>query len=294
MSERDSVSSIGSSLLIVEDKRLRVLSALCSTFIGKLEQDELNVLLSTKTKVTTTNYDNVREFGEFDLGNDTEFIEKLVSRINTYVKPKKILELKKLLRTLSKPRTARILTGFNKAFYDLTQKQRESVLQKWATSSFAVERQAFHTFLLLICTAFWLDAKKFYPAIGYPGPDPEASNVHHTETTSPVFNFIEIPDEGLELPREGDGDIDVVVIGSGSGGGVVAAELAKAGYKVLVLEKGRYYQPRDLTLHQMDAAETLYEQSGWLVSEDGSIHLLAGSTFGGGTTINWSACLNVS
>ncbi|CAG8480714.1 9547_t:CDS:2 [Paraglomus brasilianum] len=290
MSDKDS-SSIASDVLIVEDKHLRVLSSLCSTYVGKLEEDELDILSTTDSKVLTTNNADVQEFGKYDLGNDEEFIEKLVIRINTVVRPKKVAELKKLLRNLSKPRTARILTGFGKPFYELTQKQREAVLKRWATSTFVIERQAFRTFLLLICSAFWLNAQKFYPAIGYPGPDPDANYINYDERTSPEFKFIEVPHEGLDLPREGENEIDVVIIGSGAGGGVAAAELAKAGYKVLILEKGKYYQPKDLTLEQMDAVNALYEQSAWLSSEDGSVSYLAGSTFGGGTTINWSACL---
>ncbi|CAA2992727.1 long-chain-alcohol oxidase FAO4A [Olea europaea subsp. europaea] len=82
---------------------------------------------------------------------------------------------------------------------------------------------------------------------------------------------------------------DAVVVGSGSGGGVIAGVLAKAGYKVLVLEKGSYFSKKDLTLLEGQAMDQMYLGHGILATENMDILLLAGSTVGGGSTINWSA-----
>jgi len=38
---------------------------------------------------------------------------------------------------------------------------------------------------------------------------------------------------------------DVCIIGSGAGAGPIAYELCLAGYKVLILEKGGFYQKED-------------------------------------------------
>ena len=46
--------------------------------------------------------------------------------------------------------------------------------------------------------------------------------------------------------RPGD-EVDFVVIGSGAAGGVVAKELATAGFSVVVLEQGPYLRERDFT-----------------------------------------------
>lgn len=87
-------------------------------------------------------------------------------------------------------------------------------------------------------------------------------------------------------------ETDVVVVGSGCGGGLVAGELAQQGFNVLVLEKGSFYQPETLVnMDEADISASLFESKGALMAEDLGVTVLAGSTWGGGSTVNWSASL---
>ena len=81
------------------------------------------------------------------------------------------------------------------------------------------------------------------------------------------------------------------MIGSGAGGGVVAAELARAGRSVLVLERGGYRNESDFRQLEAVGARELYLRGGLFFSESGSVGLLAGSTLGGGTVVNSLVCL---
>ncbi|KAI3654705.1 hypothetical protein MP228_000085 [Amoeboaphelidium protococcarum] len=89
-------------------------------------------------------------------------------------------------------------------------------------------------------------------------------------------------------------DYDAAIIGSGAGGGVAAAKLSEIqGFRVLVVEQGSAYIGEDLTLTEESSYEQLFLNKFVLFSKEPSIGYLAGSTLGGGTAVNWSACLDL-
>jgi choline dehydrogenase-like flavoprotein len=84
---------------------------------------------------------------------------------------------------------------------------------------------------------------------------------------------------------------EVCVIGSGAGGSVIAAECAKAGKDVLVLEMGGYRNESDFSNLEIPGCFELYYGGGLSTSDSGSISILAGSTLGGGTVVNYMNCV---
>lgn len=102
------------------------------------------------------------------------------------------------------------------------------------------------------------------------------------------------PYEFLQAPAGDDVhviDTDVVIVGSGPGGGVCAKNLAEAGHRVLVVDKGYYFPPSAFPMTQVDGGEHLFEGHGAVMNGDGNVFALAGATWGGGGTVNWSVCL---
>ncbi len=121
-----------------------------------------------------------------------------------------------------------------------------------------------------------------WPAIGYPGPLSAPPTPEQAPKTIPLE---QITGERATLTA------DVCVVGSGAGGGVIAAELARAGRSVVVLEMGGYRNESDFKQLELPGMFELYLGGGLAASEDGSIAVLAGSTLGGGTVVNYMNCI---
>ena len=122
-------------------------------------------------------------------------------------------------------------------------------------------------------------ASPFWASFGYPGPGapPEP-----------------LPKAAAALVPDGDEAVyeaDAVVVGSGAGGGVIAAALAEAGQRVIVLEAGGLFEEADFNGYELWAYQNLYWRGGPNPTADMNVSLYAGAGYGGGTTINWTNCL---
>ncbi len=53
--------------------------------------------------------------------------------------------------------------------------------------------------------------------------------------------------------------------------------------------KGKYYHPSEFNFKVKEGMRNLYENNGLVATSNQQLILLAGSTFGGGSTVNWSA-----
>jgi choline dehydrogenase-like flavoprotein len=82
-------------------------------------------------------------------------------------------------------------------------------------------------------------------------------------------------------------DCDVVIVGSGAGGSPVAAELAEAGFDVVVVEEGSYYQTRDFTADTTAMIRQLYRDGGATMAlGNPPVLFQEGRAVGGSTVIN--------
>ncbi len=121
-----------------------------------------------------------------------------------------------------------------------------------------------------------------WDAISYPGP---ISAPPSPEEAPKTISLEHVSGESATLQA------DVCVIGSGAGGGVLAAELQRAGKSVVVLEMGQYRNESDFKQLELPGMLDLYLGGGLVGSEDGSISIFAGSTLGGGTVVNYMNCI---
>ncbi len=214
--------------------------------------------------------------------------QDIVSIVEGYLAPEQRDDFHRLLRTVENPLLNLVLTGHPARFSRLPPEARERYLLGWAHSRLPVKRQGFHAIKRL--TEFLFYAKlgdggrnPNWPALGYDGPDDAERARQHRPEELRIVPFVPQQETTLQA--------DVCVVGSGAGGGVIAAKLAQAGYKVIVLEAGSYRTPDNFTQREAEAYDTMFQGHGVLTTRDLAFGVLAGQTAGGSTTINWMIAL---
>lgn len=209
------------------------------------------------------------------------------------VDPSQLTQLRLVLRLLEQPLVNLATGGGFARFQDMDAPARERLLLRWAASPLLLRRSGVNAFRKLLTFIAYADpgspeAPNHLPAsIGYERDDPPIARAR-----PPIQPLAVDRSPGSASHGMVQLEADVVVVGSGAGGGVVAAELARAGRKVLVIEAGPYVDETTMPRDELDAFGRLYLNYGLLSTWDGAITMLAGSGVGGGTLVNWMTCLD--
>ena len=173
-------------------------------------------------------------------------------------------------------------TGYTTSFHLQPVNVRERILQDWARSYLPPLRQSAQGLEALLTSAWVKTSPTIGPVLGFP-----RAPIHGKPGKGFDYNF-------LQFPPGADSEIletDVVIVGSGCGGAVCAKNLAEAGHRVMVVEKAYHWGPEHLPMSEKDGQIHLFANGGVDSSDDNSLVIVSGQSWGGGGTVNWSASL---
>ncbi len=184
-------------------------------------------------------------------------------------------QLLALLRALDTKPGARLLTGAAIPVSWLSPAAAEAVVQRWKTSRVPLRRQLAAIAVSSATSSLYGHPGAEWERIGYPGPIGTAPRADK-------------PLDPIEIEHDKEIACDVVIVGSGAGGGCVAAGLAAAGLDVVIVEKGGYHAEPDFHHHESVAMRELFLYGSTLTTSDLGCRVIAGSTIGGGTLVNYA------
>lgn len=138
----------------------------------------------------------------------------------------------------------------------------------------------------------WYGDPRVHPSIDYvpfsrrpvrPEETPPGRAKSTTTLTPPGGGGV-IPTERIPASIE----VDYCVVGSGAAGSTIAWRLGKRSPKpkILLLERGKYVEPKDFTEDELEMVGRLYADGVMQQTEDVRMTILQGSCVGGGTTVN--------
>lgn len=213
---------------------------------------------------------------------DPLFIQELRRVIALTLPQSNRKDLTMVLNILNTRPGSLVLTGKVTPIADQPIHVREAILQSWATAWTPLLRQLLGS-LTTLTKQTWLKTNQSLPRfLGFPRVP-----VGMVPGKGFDYEFIQFPPGHMPELIE----TDVVIVGSGCGGGVSAKNLAEAGHRVIVVEKAHHWTPEHYPMSEHHGWNNLFMSGGALQSDDSSVAVVAGETFGGGGTVNWSASL---
>lgn len=301
--------------------QIQALSAVCEAFLPSLSPPPSDAI-SHSHGDTQLHTEAALEYYYKASGSQSPFPDEVAEILVKRGLPEGLSIVKLVLKLLSSRLGTLLVCGlislnwkwpFVHKFSELPVKKRETILQKWSAETFLFPlRIVFLLIKIMCCFVFfsWTDENyrsRTLDAIGY-STDAREDKINPRKERPLEKGVIEtlyendstlktsLIQKGLFVEEEPNENLykircDVVIVGSGCGGGVAAAILAASGHKVLVLEKGHYFVPEDYSGLEGPSFEELYLSGAKLTTVDGKVLLLAGSTVGGGSAVNWSASI---
>ncbi|KAH7128352.1 hypothetical protein B0J11DRAFT_431142 [Dendryphion nanum] len=174
------------------------------------------------------------------------------------------------------------LTGSATPIGDQPIHVRESIIRGWASARLPLLRQLFRS-LTMLTKQTWIKISPNLPLIlGVP-------RVPTGMIPGKGFDY-----EFIQFPPGDRPEIietDVVIVGSGCGSAVCAKNLAEAGNRVIVVETGYHWTPDHYPMAEAVGWQHLFMNGAFVNSDDTSTSIVAGQSWGGGGTVNWSASL---
>lgn len=211
-----------------------------------------------------------------------DFRRELQRTLTVNVRKNDLQVMTFILNTLNTRLGSLVFNGSIKPITEQGVEDRTAAIQGWSEAYLTPLRQAHQVLTQLIKLTWIRTSPTAGRALGFP-----RNPVHRKVGKGYDYEFIQVPagSEPYEL------ETDVVIVGSGCGAGVAAKNLAESGHRVVVVDKGRYYPPEYLPMTELHASQLIFEGGGYQPSNDNSITVTAGSTWGGGGTVNWSASI---
>ncbi|POW22954.1 hypothetical protein PSHT_00757 [Puccinia striiformis] len=169
-----------------------------------------------------------RQLSSYDFSCLPDFkLDDLIQYILQSLRPKELEKFRLGLTFLSSSTITFALTGYYSSFLEIPKHERQRILAGWSSSFLPLKRS-------------------LYSAFHPPYPNRRKPSYPYKFIQPPSFsaneNLLKSSVRHLDVY-----ETDVIVIGSGAGGSVVASLVAKAGYKTLVIEKGRWVPTEHIT-----------------------------------------------